>query len=483
MQKFVSKYALAAHLSLLAVAPLFLFPYFGPGAVAVVLLCLSLFAAIWITMEPSRRANEMLHDARVRVAGECFRDPLFWVSIVIAAVYFTALMNDGVGMVYDAENALWKMSAPALAFLPGTVEGAGLLPFATAVASVVLLEGCRHALGKTARVTFLFSGGILSGLAALTAVFLCAAGNETVLQATRCLYYDASFIGTAFGIWFAGSMVSLVGLYEVGMYKVIPFSFISIGGSAAGLFLFAPMPVILLFAAVAVIAFSLALAYAGVKLTSAVAPKCAALLSMAGVFAVAFVIFFVPSEIVNAKVAQFTEWKMFPESFDALRALLTGFSLEVWSDHPWLGTGLGSFAYNIRFLAGDADWSVIQTWQKSALNGWLQLLAERGIVGFILVVAPFLFLLWTYAVRCVKMILRKQIGSYKGFVSAFHPVTFLGPLVVAAVAIGALFDCSFYRPEVYLATLSVFALAGSFFPVLKKRSENDESKNGEAENG
>ena len=88
MQKAISKYGLAAHLALLAVAPLFLFPFCGAVWTARVLLWLSFLAFVWTLVEPSRRQGEMLHDARFRVFLSVFRDPLFWFSLFLSLVAF-----------------------------------------------------------------------------------------------------------------------------------------------------------------------------------------------------------------------------------------------------------------------------------------------------------------------------------------------------------------------------------------------------------
>ena len=66
MQKLIAKYGTAAHLALLAAAPLFLFPFLPDEAIATVLLFLSLPAAVWTLMEPSVLDGEKLHTARER---------------------------------------------------------------------------------------------------------------------------------------------------------------------------------------------------------------------------------------------------------------------------------------------------------------------------------------------------------------------------------------------------------------------------------
>ncbi|MBR1921794.1 MAG: hypothetical protein IJ829_07335, partial [Kiritimatiellae bacterium] len=103
MQKTISKYGLAAHLALLAVAPLFLFPFCGSVWTARTLLWLSLSAAVWTFVAPSCRKDEMPHDARARVASSIFVDPLFWFSVVLVLFAVVRWLNVGVAMVYDAE--------------------------------------------------------------------------------------------------------------------------------------------------------------------------------------------------------------------------------------------------------------------------------------------------------------------------------------------------------------------------------------------
>ena len=51
VQKFIAKFGCAAHLAVLTVAPLFLFPFVGQETLAVALLWLSLPAALWTVLE------------------------------------------------------------------------------------------------------------------------------------------------------------------------------------------------------------------------------------------------------------------------------------------------------------------------------------------------------------------------------------------------------------------------------------------------
>ena len=194
MQKAISKYGLAAHLALLAVAPLFLFPFCGAVWTARVLLWLSFLAFVWTLVEPSRRQGEMLHDARLRVFLSVFRDPLFWFSLFLSLVAFVRWLNGGVAMAYDAENAVWSLHAPALAFLPGSVSGSGYLPFAATLAATVLMQGCRHALGRSARGAFLFIASFLAGVASVSAIVAAAGGMKVAKHGNRAA---SSLSGTA----------------------------------------------------------------------------------------------------------------------------------------------------------------------------------------------------------------------------------------------------------------------------------------------
>ena len=163
MQKLISKYGLAAHLAILAVAPLFLFPFCSEGSIATTVLWLSVLCGVWVIMEPSRRSQEMLHDARSRIAQAIAKDPVFWLTLFLAVVSGVRFFNDGVMMGYDAEKLIWVLTEPASPLLPGSVAGAGYLPFAASIAIIVILQGARHALGKSARISFLFLVPFLAG--------------------------------------------------------------------------------------------------------------------------------------------------------------------------------------------------------------------------------------------------------------------------------------------------------------------------------
>ena len=472
MHKAISKYGLAAHLAMLAVAPLFLFPFCGEAWTARAVFWLSLIAVAWMILEPSRRMDETLHDARFRVASSIVTDPLFWFSLVLVAIAAIRALNGGVAMQYDAEKAIWNLSEAPCPFLPGCVAGSGTLPFATVVAVAILMQAGRHALGKSARVCFLFISAVLAGIAAVVAGLACVFKNPLALHYAACSTVDATYPGTAFGLCFMGSMIAIVGAFERKWNKVMPLLAVAVGGCAIGLYLFSPDRVIVVHAACAVVVLGFALVYAQRRIGGLVVPKCLALLLVAAIPPLLFVMGIVPEGVKAHKFACFfgeEGTRLVPDGFFVLRSALSGIAVTVWKDNPWLGTGLGTFGLDIRFHAKEAEWAIFAANQAGALNGWLQMLAERGIVGISLFVSPFLFLVWTYAFRAFYAVYNVISKSHRNFGALiFHPVCLLGPIVVAAVAACGLYDHSFWRPETLMLTATMFAMSSIAFPVPKK---------------
>lgn len=474
MQKAISKYGLAAHLALLAVAPLFLFPFCGEIWTARTLLWLSFLAFVWVLVEPSRRKGEMLHDARFRVFISVFRDPLFWFSIFLAIVAFVRWINGGVMMSYDAENAVWNLTEPALPFLPGSVSGCGYLPFASVIAVAVVMQGCRHALGKAARLGFLFIASALVGVAAVIAVTCAACGHRGAIAAAKCAAVDATYVGNAFGLYFAASMGALVGAFERKWNRAMPLLIFSVGGCGVGLYMFSTDLVIVVHALLAVVALAFSLMFAQRRIGGLAIPKCLALLLVAIAAGVVFAMGVVPSSVKAERFAFLCQdgVKFVPDGFLAAREALSKIAAAVWKDHSWLGTGLGSFPLDIRFNASEGDWVLMASNQAGALNGWWQMLAERGIAGVLLFVSPLFFLALTYSMRAVAAV-RDAVSKGRPLeIMAFQPICWIGPIAVVATAVCGFVDHSFWRPETMAAVAAMFAMSGSAFPAVAKNTDS-----------
>ncbi len=467
MQKFLSLYATAAHLALLAIAPLFLSPFCSSATIATVLLWLSVPTVLWVFFEPSRRTGEMPRQARARVARSVLRDPLIWIFVALTICAFVRWMNTGIGLAYDIEKSAWAIREQALVFFPGCVEDAGRLPFATLVALTILYMGCRHSLGKKARTTFL---SFAAGNAALTVlVFLTAQffEHKGVTAFLACSLKSASYPGSAFGVWSLVGIIALVSSFDCGRNKwTLPIAFATCA-SLAGLYFFAPTPVILLYLIAAIVLLALACLTAGLQLGATVTLKCLALMLIALTIPVLCVLGLASEELNTTRLAPFAEGgAIFDTSFAPMREALSRIASKVWMEQPWLGTGLGSFSFDIRFHATDADWKILLPGQAVAINGWWYLLAERGIIGalfYALVILAFVIL---FSLRLVGAIRR----------SFFIAPCLLAFVLFAVLAVEALIDTSFLRSDVTLAVGACLALACSSLPdpkVAKKKQENE----------
>ena len=455
MHQFLAKYGLAAHLALLAVAPLFLFPFCAASSVAVTLLWLTLLAVIWCFLMPSVRGGERLHDARLRVVVEPVRDPLFWASLVLALVVGLRALIGGVRMAYDIEAAAWQLTTAAFPFYPGGADGAGFLPFAVALALVAVFVATRHALGRSARQAFLLMAAAVAGLAAV--VFLVAAhlGHAGCARLFAFPGAGVSFAGVAFGLYFLGGVASLYAAFERKWMSATFLAPLSVGGTAMGTFAFAPPLTAGLFAVAALAVFALAFVCAMRTLRRQAEFRLLVVFALALAMGGLLAGFLMPEAALSARLDAFAQRAFFPDGFWALRRTLSDLAFRAWKESPWIGTGLGSFGLDIRFQALPEDWAVIPRGQTAVPNGGWLLLAERGLVGVALLLLPLGFLLFSYVRALVDW--ARRIGLPP-------PATLLAPLVLVTLGVDALFGCSVLRADVLLGACAALAIAAKSFP-------------------
>lgn len=458
MQKLIAKYGLAAHLALTAVAPLFLFPFFDAGQVARVLLWLSLAAALWTLLEPSVHVDESLHGARRRVARVIVRDPLFWLFIVVTFVAGIRALNGGVSLAYDAETAKWALSPASLPYFPCSVDEAGFLPFAAAVSASVLIVSCRHSLGRSARMAFLLFASVLAGVAAVVAVSLLSAGNGQVQIAASGEGLGYSFVGSAFGLHLLGGTVAAAAVFERSWKLMMPFVTFSVGGTAAGLFVFAPSFTVVAFACAELLLLILVFVFACFRFKSAGEFKLLVVIGLSFVLGYVAVISLVPNGLLAREVAPFAALSFFSDEFMKLRTVLSGIAFKTWLSHLWIGTGIGSYVLDFRFNASPGDWLLAPRGALAASNGWLNLLAERGVLGAALIGLPLGFLCFSFGKRLIRWI---PLGGFP------HPACWLPLLSGLVLAVTGLFDCSFLRADVLAVCGAFFAIAQHSFPARK----------------
>jgi len=452
--KFIAKYGLAAHLAILAVAPLFLFPFYGESVSRPVVMWLALVSALWVVIEPSVRKGETIRAARYRVLRCVQGDGVIWALLVLVAFTGLRACNQGIGMAYNVESHRWMVTQPAFPIFPGCVKGLGFQSFAAALAILVLVVGCRHAIGKSARMLFLLLVSALSGLAAVIAVAALRMSVPLACSAAESLV-SHSYVGFAFALHMMVGAVALFAMFDQKWRWLLPLALLSVGATAMGAFVFAPPIVSLSLAAI-----SFAIAGYGVFSLFRVgkvldAYRMIALFGLALGAAALIIAFCVPESVVNPKTAVFDGGPWFGDGFFALRDLLSGVLLKSWVASPWVGTGIGSFMFDVQFGLVEAEWALVPQGVSDLANGWLLFLTERGIVGAVVALLPVAFLLGSLSVAFKKWVV---IGDFP------HPAVLLAPFMVAAAVVFGCVDCSFFRLDASMTLVSMLALSVKSFP-------------------
>ena len=463
MQKAIAKYGLAAHLAILAVAPLFLFPFFDGDTVAVTLLWLSLPAVAWTFLQPSVRRGEMFHDAQARVSSDIFRDPLFWV--MLAAVVFSGIraLNTGVAIAYDPETAKWHMASPRMPLMPASSGSEGFLPFAASLGCMVLVIACRHAMGRSARQAFFLLASSMAGAAAVLAAFLAGTGNASVLAALKCPYTELSYVGVAFAVYSVCGIVAVVSALENRWNRPVPLLLLSVGGTAAGAFAFAPPYVVGIFIVAWLVVFAYAFFYAFHVMRGASEFKLLIILAVSLASGWVVVMMTIAPSVTSSRVEALLSRSFFPDWYGAARDAVTAIAMKAWTPSPWLGTGVGSFGLDLRFNAVSADWQVLPRELVAPPFGWLKLLTERGIAGVAMMALPLAIMLVSFFARLVGWLFVRTTP---------RPACVVAPAVLLAVAATGFFDCSYLRADVLMAVAAVLALSANAFPKAGKGKSN-----------
>ena len=459
MQKFIAKYGLAAHLAILAVAPLFLFPFAGKADTGVVLLWLSALGFAWTFLEPSQRGGERLYDARRRVGEQAKHDPLFWFSLVLVVFAGVRALNGGISLAYNAETAAWYVSEPAFPLLPGAVGNSGFLPFAGLVALVAVVLGCRLSLGRSARMAYLLISSAASGASAVAALLAAHYGLPGAVGALACDESLNAFVGLAFGLHLMAGTVALVASFENRWNGAILLLFLSCGGNAAGAFAFSPPYLTAALALLVVILLIYAFAYACKILQASGEFKLLVVVGVSLALGGLLVALLMPKGVCQERLTAMKELDLVSAGYWKSRAALAAIAFKSWISHLWIGTGLDSFPFDFRFNAQAEDWTLLPRGTHMHPYGWWLILAERGVVGLVAFAAPFCFLCFTFV--------RRMLGMFQN-VCFPHPACLLGLLAFVAFVASGFFDCSLLKVEVLLATGAIMAVSAASFPKGKK---------------
>ena len=93
-------------------------------------------------------------------------DPVFWFMVLALLYALLRWANTGIVVEYDMEKVQWFVKEPPWPGFPASAKGAGLLPFAVALAAALVVLGVRDGLGTKGRVVFGVVGGMVSDASA-----------------------------------------------------------------------------------------------------------------------------------------------------------------------------------------------------------------------------------------------------------------------------------------------------------------------------
>lgn len=404
-------------------APLVLCKYFGVGAASVALIWISLVALIWAFTAPVKGEEERASEARRRFLEGTLGDPFFWVALLLTAYAAIVALNGGVALAYDNEQAVWRLRTPVLPSLPGSVNGAGGIHFASSVVVLVVYPAVAYALDARQSVYFAI---VAATVVVADAVFACASG----------LGISGGCVAT-YGLWSLVAASALFSAERAGKRVKELLATLMLAGCLAAM-MFAGRPaVVCVFVSALVL---LTLSFIGFTFSD---------LHVRG--AVRSIALVVVSCSAAAALYQWQvgDWNaMMPCWTTAADGTLTRLATEAWESAPWVGVGLGGFPLAAKFGAGPEDWSVLGVLPDFYSNGWRALLVERGMIGVLAVAISVGAIGFAWFSRA------RQRGSE--FFTAALP---LFPLAVAAVAVSMVFDGSALQADSLVAFASLAALS------------------------
>ena len=472
--KLITKYGLATHLALLASLPCALMPFLSERALGITILWLSALAGLWLLVEPSILSGEHLSSARARVRRNIVRDPLFWFFLVAIGFAAVRWLNAGIELRYDSERG-WSVARSVVEVLPASAGEAGFLPFAVAVGGSVMALGILHGLGLLARISFGLVAGFLFGVAGLTcATFVCLESESFVRLALQAFLPQAPvaplpFYGTSYGLALALSVVA--GLQAEGRKWAVArvFFCVAVAGNLAGLIFFAPP----LLAIGYLVAIGLFMLFVLVHLSRVGSIGGVAygltMIVFGAALAVSLLLVVAPEAVTRAKLDGASLSVAFPDAYRQTAAILERISRSMWQEFPWRGAGIGAFNLQAQFLAEKSDWAMLSPKVSSALSGYWTVLAERGILGCIVLVSVGCLFIFTWIRNLIgAVVYLRTRDDADVFVFACTPMVWVGlivaPLFCAEAFCSPVFSCS----VTMFAVVAVLALSAASFPRASK---------------
>lgn len=480
ISKFLTKYGLSAHLALLAALPLALTPFVSAAVLGTVILWLSAFAAVWLFVEPSILPGEHLSQSRARVRSKMLRDPVFYFFLLVLIVSLVQWLNSGIRVYYDPEQTVWLVREPTFKILPASANGAGFLPFTVALGALIVVTGIRHTLGLGARISFGVIGSMIAGLGGIAAAVCACSGTKPFVDLASSGFDKGPFGSAFFGTWLILGLASGVAA-EARKWKMarLPFC-LAIMGNVSGLLFFSPPWVAVGWSVAAILVAAWGLFYLGRAGSMGAVARSLSLMVLGIALPVFLLVSFSPETVTAAKLKGFDSAYVMTEAMRQNSEALSRIGRQMWMKHPWSGVGLGAYGLHLPFLAEKADWSVMAAHPLFAQNSYWTLLAERGIVGCLLMVLGVGLMLWYWVSRFIESYLYLRHNDDADiFVFAVPPIVWTLPIVLALVLVESVWLPDFSLPTLVLALVVPLSLCAVSFPRGKTHTSAGDVSNAE----
>lgn len=470
----VSRFGLATHLAIAAALPAALAQFVSTGALAVSMLWMTLVAWVWILFEPSVLSGETVSRARARVLNHMLRDPLVWFLLFATVFSMVRWLNSGVAMFYDAEKTLWSVKEAAWTIAPASSGDSGFLPFATVAAASTVIIGIRHALGRNARVWFGVTAGSVSAIGGLAAVICAAMSIEPFRAAALAGFGESSFYGSFYALLLPVSIACGIEAEERGITKARLLLAFSVAGNAAGAFIFLPILLGAGYLAVSAVVAVMSLVLCKKRAGAAAPARAAAMLALGVVGAVSSVM--VPSykDIVHGKMQGLDPAKSFSMALTDRNAALQRVSVAMWKDYQWGGVGVGAYKLQAPFYVQNEDWGVLPPKPTHGSNGYLTLIAERGIIGALFWLVGLGFLLFIWCSRLWESIVwHRSHDEGRAWFFCIPSAAWAGVMVVIACLADAWFSSGFPLTALPVCVAASMTLAAGSFPRLSRKRDKE----------
>jgi hypothetical protein len=468
IQKFLTKYGLAAHVACVCTFPIFLIAYPVSGGM-LSLVWLSLLVFEFMFMLPSVRRGETLADARTRVAHNLLWDPLFYVGAAIILFVGTQWLNSGCSLVYLTDADVWQMSKPAVSWLPFSVEPvAALSRLSLFIACWAVALALRDAMSRASKRFLLQTMSLVSGCFAMYAVMRASFKAEPFAGLANG--EGVSVLGAFCGFWMLVSMGVFADALERARRSALYLFVFGVMGNFAGMLFFANVITVAVYAVLAVILVFYWLVYLAPHVPTHTQLK----LFMASilVFAVAVLVlvYLWPSNPVAHKISAALPFDKTLADLMATKEVRSQAALKIWEDYPWIGVGTDGFRHFVGLVINPKDWGLVMDQKAYVYNDWLQALCEYGVLGCGLLLAAIVIMVVPVAYRARIALLFGTGDDNDGrvYLLRISPIVFCGVLALLMCFAESFISTPLLSPGFLLSWTCVMASLSAFLPTMNR---------------